>query len=103
MSIMIANNVAFLHTHVLSDGQIIQHAHPFSKDKTTDQNPIHTHNTIEILVLNQLLVLMLFISATGIFVLTASTQLNYVARIFHVCIETHAIPALRGPPQIINI
>jgi hypothetical protein len=102
MSIMIANNVAFLHTHVLSDGQIVQHAHPFSKNKAENQNPAHTHNTIEILILNQLLIFGLFISATGLLISIFSTQINYVAQVFHVCIETRAISTLRGPPQFIN-
>jgi hypothetical protein len=102
MSIMIANNVAFLHTHVLSDGQIVQHAHPFSKNKAENQNPGHSHNALEILVLNQLSILVLFVASVGLIISRFSTQVNYVARIFHVCVESHAIPALRAPPQFIN-
>jgi len=99
---MIANNVAFLHTHVLSDGQIVQHAHPFSKNKAENQNSGHTHNSLEILILNQLLILVLLIASTGLIITRFSTQVNSIARIFHICVESHTIPALRAPPKFIN-
>lgn len=99
---MIANNAAFLHTHILPNGEIIQHAHPFSKDNAENQNPGHTHNALEILILNQLSILVLFITFGVLLISKISSPINYVARMFHLCVESYTIPALRAPPQLIN-
>lgn len=40
--IQIAGRSVFLHAHILSDGTIISHTHPF--DKSSDQLPFKTHH-----------------------------------------------------------
>jgi len=39
------NKALFTHTHILPDGRIIAHAHPYLKKKTHDKNlPEHSHH-----------------------------------------------------------
>ncbi len=49
MTLMIINQRFFLHTHKLSDGTIIVHAHPY--DKSTDSKPYKTHQHTNSLLL----------------------------------------------------
>ncbi len=42
MSLMILDEAFFLHSHKLSDGTIIIHAHPYNKSK--DSQPFKTHH-----------------------------------------------------------
>lgn len=42
MVLMIANKIVFIHSHVLENGEIIFHAHPF--DKTNDREPYKSHH-----------------------------------------------------------
>lgn len=39
---LIVNKAVFLHTHKLSDGTIIEHAHPYNKSQ--DSGPFKTHH-----------------------------------------------------------
>lgn len=47
------NNTAYKHTHILSDGQVITHAHPFSKDNQATGTK-HKHNKVEFMILSLL-------------------------------------------------
>ncbi|WP_421919431.1 hypothetical protein [Marinifilum sp.] len=52
MSLLILNNILFTHQHVLPDGKIIVHAHPFHK---TDNPPNkHHHSKSDFLVLQNI-------------------------------------------------
>ncbi|MBN1300681.1 MAG: hypothetical protein JW995_05655 [Melioribacteraceae bacterium] len=50
---ILVNNTVFIHTHILPDGRIIQHAHPFnfSGEKSGSQ-PHHKHTSKEFLLLS---------------------------------------------------
>jgi hypothetical protein len=57
---LIANNVMFMHSHYLSDGTIITHAHPFKKSADSEPIPVHSHSKAELLILENLQVLIFF-------------------------------------------
>ena len=42
MGMLIANRCIFTHTHILENGSIVFHAHPY--DKTNDAKPYKTHH-----------------------------------------------------------
>ncbi|MBI9069250.1 MAG: hypothetical protein JEZ09_18275 [Salinivirgaceae bacterium] len=42
IAMLVVNKVVFMHVHKLSDGTIIEHAHPF--DKNTDSEPFKSHH-----------------------------------------------------------
>ncbi|MEN8230687.1 MAG: hypothetical protein ABFS38_21200 [Bacteroidota bacterium] len=63
MAALMFNKVLYTHIHVLPNGSVVTHAHPFSK--STEGNPAssHQHSNTELFLLNQLNILMFFISA----------------------------------------
>jgi len=42
MVLMIANKIVFTHSHILDNGEIISHTHPY--DKTNDREPFKSHH-----------------------------------------------------------
>ncbi|MBN2350639.1 MAG: hypothetical protein JXJ22_17515 [Bacteroidales bacterium] len=54
MVIMVANQAVFTHSHVLSNGQVISHAHPYDKNNDTKPFKSHHHSKSEILFFENL-------------------------------------------------
>jgi len=42
MGVLVANKAVFVHSHILNDGTIIEHAHPYNK--STDSTPYKSHH-----------------------------------------------------------
>ncbi|MGC9352291.1 MAG: hypothetical protein ACP5D9_00540 [Mariniphaga sp.] len=42
MVLVIANRIVFTHSHILDNGEVISHAHPY--DKTNDSEPFKSHH-----------------------------------------------------------
>lgn len=57
VGLLIANKGIYFHSHMLADGRIVSHAHPYNK--TDDSTPFkqHQHTNSEFLILSQLEVL----------------------------------------------
>ncbi len=52
---ILVNNALFVHTHILPDGRVIEHAHPFnSSGKNSNSQPNHHHTPQEFLLLSQI-------------------------------------------------
>lgn len=50
---ILVNNTIFIHTHILPDGKVVEHSHPFnSTGKNSDSQPNHHHTSQEILLLS---------------------------------------------------
>ena len=66
MLLLIINKALFIHTHILDDGTVIVHAHPYNKSE--DQEPVktHHHSNYALLILHHLSTLF-FISFFFIF------------------------------------
>jgi len=67
---LIANRGIFIHTHVLADGSIIAHSHPYDKSENAGSSQPHPHTSIEIFFLDNLNILFLTLFAAffpGIF------------------------------------
>lgn len=54
MAFQITSNALYKHSHILSDGRLVTHAHPF--DRSADNSPFkkHTHSFPEISFLHDL-------------------------------------------------
>ena len=52
-SFVFMNNIFFLHSHTLSDGKIIFHAHPYHKNNNDKSKENHHHASIEYLIFGQ--------------------------------------------------
>jgi len=50
---ILVNDAVFVHTHILPDGRVIEHAHPYhSTSSSSDPQPNHHHTSQEFLLLS---------------------------------------------------
>jgi len=59
MGIMLINKAIYTHVHVLPDGSVIVHAHPFSKNTENNKGNSHHHSNLDIFLLEMMNVLIL--------------------------------------------
>ena len=50
---ILLNNIFFLHSHTLSDGTIIYHAHPYQKSSSDNSKEKHHHTGLDYIILQQ--------------------------------------------------
>ena len=101
-------NISFyfnLHSHLLGDGHIIVHSHPFEKSKNeTSPFEKHQHTPLEYLIYSFLAHIELILSL--IFILLLLDQfIQYViifVRQYHHRDLSFALPILRAPPRIFS-
>jgi hypothetical protein len=99
------NRIANWHYHLLPNGQIIEHSHPYSKsanNNTPYQN--HSHTQLEIIVLNILTTLsgfliFLFVMLQGI-IKRDSTSLLFVPNKAYLTSPFLQCHPRRGPPSL---
>lgn len=72
VGLLTLNNALFTHFHKLANGDLIVHAHPFSKSsQTSNPSQTHEHTKVELLVLDNLLLLFV-----GIILVTISSLVS---------------------------
>jgi|APSaa5957512622_1039677.scaffolds.fasta_scaffold269566_1 hypothetical protein len=57
MGVILVNKAVYTHVHVLPDGSMTVHAHPFSKNSENNKNNSHQHSNLDILLLEMVNVL----------------------------------------------
>ena len=72
MSLLLANRAFNSHIHMLADGSVVSHAHPFSKSADDSRGMDHQHSGLEFLLLDQLDVLIS--CAIALFILKAFSR-----------------------------
>lgn len=60
---MMLNRALYTHIHIFSDGSVVTHAHPFSRNSEGHPNSSHHHSNLELFLLSQLDVLILTVTA----------------------------------------
>jgi hypothetical protein len=81
MSMLVLNNIIFIHSHILPNGRIITHAHPYNPWKDSSSKAMHSHSANEFIHLSHLQILFLsslfsFLFITGNAIrLTAENQI----------------------------
>jgi len=97
---LLVNNVAYLHTHITSEGIYISHAHPFNT--SNDSVPIkkHTHKKFEYSVINAF---SFFIIATTLClaIIDSSISIKRIEDKLYFTQRTTEHNFLRGPPAIL--
>lgn len=69
VGLLTLNNALYTHFHKLANGELIVHAHPFSKsNQTSNPSKTHEHTKVELLVFDNLLLLF-----AGIILVTISS------------------------------
>ena len=96
------NQVAFWHYHVLENGIVVEHAHPF-KNKPIPGTPYqsHQHSDFEYSLLAQIsnmISLLLFAMVLGLFLQNISSQFIKEYQSFIPIPGHYRIHRLRGPP-----
>lgn len=66
MGLLMVNRALYIHIHVLPDGSLHSHAHPFSKSKANTGGVDHQHSSLEFLLLDQLDVITYCASALSV-------------------------------------
>lgn len=66
MAALLVNKVVYTHIHILPDGSVIDHAHPYSKSTENKPGATHQHSNMILFLLDQMDVLIL--CATAAFV-----------------------------------
>ena len=64
MAMLIANKAIFMHSHRLSNGTVITHAHPYNKTNDSEPYKSHQHTKAEFLFLQNLDILSLIVILT---------------------------------------
>ena len=59
IGIMLVNKTVYTHVHILPDGSVVTHAHPFSKNAESNNNTSHQHSSFDFFLLDLLEVLIL--------------------------------------------
>jgi len=77
ISMLIANKVVFMHQHILPNGKIIFHAHPYHKSNTEEPGKTHSHSEVEFLFIENLELLFLFVF-NGILVITIRALIFFI-------------------------
>ena len=54
ISLLLVNRAVYIHIHVLPDGSVHSHAHPFSKNPDSSKGTGHQHSSLEFFLLDQL-------------------------------------------------
>ena len=95
------NNSLFIHSHILPDGEVIQHAHPYN----TSENPespfkTHHHSSFEILLLNNLFSFLWIIIAAVFIVFNKNVQVISINKLFFRKTNTYSFSLSRGPPIV---
>jgi len=95
------NNIVNVHCHLLPNGQVIVHAHPFSKSESKEPQKQHTHTANQLFVIAQINNLFLNILIVSFLILCI--RKNLIKKIVQFQFEqTFSFPKtdyqLRAPP-----
>ena len=100
MGSLLLNQALYTHVHVLPDGSIVSHAHPFQKTQQSDKGSSHQHSTLEFFLLENLQILFLVGTISMVLISLASEiQKVCVANRKYIPAQLVPLPG-RAPPQI---
>lgn len=97
---LLLNQALYTHTHVLPDGSIVSHAHPFNKSQESQGGSSHQHSTLEFFLLQNLQILFL-ISMISAFLFSLDLEIGKVCVVSrkHIPVQLIPLPG-RAPPRI---
>lgn len=76
MGLLTVNKAVYLHTHKLSDGTLIEHAHPFDKNGDSQPYKSHQHTNAELFFFQNINTLFLvFFSALALITLVKARNI----------------------------
>ena len=100
MGSLLLNQALYTHTHVLPNGSIVSHAHPFNKSQESQGGSSHQHSTLEFFLLQNLQILFLA-SMISTLLLSLYLDIGKVCIISRKYIPAQLVPLPgRAPPRI---
>lgn len=98
ITLLIINNTVWQHVHILPDGTLISHAHPYNK--TTENTPVkqHHHSSAEMLILENLEILFPSLFLTIAFLVYRQTKILAASQIEFTGVNWSQSQYGRAPP-----
>ena len=97
---LLFNNVAYLHTHIITGGETITHAHPYDTSKDSAPIKTHTHKKYEYSVIHSIL-FFLIASTLVLAVFNAKIYKDLIISEIHYSLIEARPNFLRGPPTYV--
>jgi len=95
---LMLNQAFYTHGHLLNDGSIVSHAHPFSKSQESKKDTPHKHSTLELyLIQNLQLLYIVTLVLHGLLLISVKYQQVQPAGSAYVPVDLTAMPG-RAPP-----
>ena len=101
IGMLVVNKIVFSHVHKLSDGTIIEHAHPFNKSADSKPFKSHHHSRAELLLfenLNILFLVLLLVLPLFLFIKRVQKSLDSEIEYIPTCISSKNS---RAPPTVL--
>lgn len=99
MLMLVFNRAIYFHSHVLKDGTVVQHAHPFPLQEQQNGEAQHEHSSIEFLFFAQIMVFLIGF----VMLLMAALQNPHLRKIVEKnkfpSNSIYHLPLLRAPPD----
>ena len=100
MGTLLLNKAFFVHTHVLADGTVSSHAHPFDRSAEKESEKSHQHSSAEFMLLHHLGMLY-FVALTSASLVMAVSRINKGQPLPIVYFSNYNIPNPgRAPPRM---
>lgn len=92
------NNALFIHRHIMPNGDVVTHAHPYKKSGDTAPFKTHTHTTSEFFLLSGLNNLVIAVATVFAITLACRFVKQYRQSNPHIIIPFHSALSGRAPP-----
>ena len=100
MGMLLINKALFTHSHIMADGTLICHSHPFDKSKESESGKPHHHTSLEFLLIHNTEVLF-FMALVAITLHNLVRKFDRVSFLFSNYWSSYIIPQQgRAPPQL---
>ncbi len=99
MGTLMVNKAIYTHVHVLPDGTVATHAHPFNKKSPSNEGKSHQHSNLELMIHQNLEVLFLLVFVA--ISLLCLTKKNVKKQILLFSLSSTSLPYKpgRAPPS----
>ncbi|MBN2571966.1 MAG: hypothetical protein JXA68_07550 [Ignavibacteriales bacterium] len=101
IGLLLYNNIANIHHHILPNGDFVVHAHPFSSNKDTDPSNTHSHSDSDIafiFLINNILLLVVVAAILTFFLKVNRIKFFITHQILLYYFQTKFLFNLRAPP-----
>lgn len=96
--ILILNSSIYIHTHILADGSIISHAHPYHKADQSHNQQQHQHTNAELILFHNLQILFLTAIPIAFVFLNLHNTFIQIPQLLGLSVSYDSVIKGRAPP-----